>query len=718
MTLLSLQESSECLRATRFHRPLLMNFIRKLLTFDGTMMAKGEKWHAGVLFLVLLHYETNSYRKNELLLGIVCSRENSFCGIKISPSARKQKAESVNIYQRIKMSSAKDNNNDVDDDDTIDEDEIDDWLDSDEDDEDNTKKKEEEKEETVLNAVEKQEQERERKRNEQEEEEEEDEEKREREEEREKQRREQVELEARRAAEIAAARKKQEEEEAEAKRRQFQEQEKRLREEKAKAELEATRQMEEERREREETLRKEVAGRDTEAASFEAKKSEQATIEVLDAVGERNNAHHHQPPNEFDELAQSSTVVGGLFGSFKALKSAASKTVTAVKSHEFTRQMTSDIRELSKHIAGDDVAAPSTKIPTTTELGEDDRTRQRARDEVDALEIAEKLASKTWHAIGGITNKGKKLASDVEGSIKEKGLGATAEKYGKSALFGIEKVLANATKVIAAGIEDETRANSRLAENLQEYGVFEYLDAIDVKTKDAEEKFKALDFEAANFMAKACADILSPAQSQEMGSPLKINTNQEFEEMDMHNHEAETSPVKKSGKIHAQKVAESVQRVSALLQEAMRKPDESATKKALNMIEIAENELEGVRESAIVGFTELTVFAMQQFEEVSEALSKDEIDVSRWGSTVESRAKYVETTICRVENEIRFFRNAVSTEVEALGVFSTNAGGNIPTVLQVVASLLDDIDNDLLECLDIFEDAKGMIIPAIVVSCL
>ena len=636
------------------------------------------------------------------------------------------------------MSSAKDNNNDVDDDDTIDEDEIDDWLDSD--DEDNTKEKEEEeKQETVLNAVEKQEQERERKRNEQEEEEE---AKREREEEREKQRREQVELEVRRAAEIAAARKKQEEEEAEAKRRQFEEQEKRLREEKAKAqrvketaekkeeeELKATRQMEEERCEREETVRKEVAARveadelkarrDTEAASFEAKKSEQATIEVLDAVGERNNAHHHQPPNEFDELAQSSTVVGGLFGSFKALKSAASKTVTAVKSHEFTRQMTSDIRELSKHIAGDDVAEPSTKIPTTTtELGEDDRTRQRARDEVDALEIAEKLASKTWHAIGGITNKGKKLARDVDGSIKEKGLGATAEKYGKSALFGIEKVLSNATKVIAAGIEDETRTNSRLAENLQEYGVFEYLDAIDVKTKDAEEKFKALDFEAANFMAKACADILSPAQSQEMGSPLKINTNQEFEEMDMHNHEAETSPVKKSGKIHAQKVAESVQRVSALLQEAMRKPDESATKRALNMIEIAENELEGVRESAIVGFTELTVFAMQQFEEVSEALSKDEIDVSRWGSTVESRAKYVETTICRVENEIRFFRNAVSTEVETLGVFSTNAGGNIPTVLQVVTSLLDDIDNDLLECLDIFEDAKGMIIPAIVVSCL
>jgi len=70
MTLLSLKEGSECLRATRFHRPLLMNFIRKLLTFDGTMMVKGEKWHARVLFLVLLHYETNSCRKNELLLGV------------------------------------------------------------------------------------------------------------------------------------------------------------------------------------------------------------------------------------------------------------------------------------------------------------------------------------------------------------------------------------------------------------------------------------------------------------------------------------------------------------------------------------------------------------------------------------------------------------------------------------------------------------------------
>ena len=58
---------------------------------------------------------------------------------------------------------------------------------------------------------------------------------------------------------------------------------------------------------------------------------------------------------------------------------------------------------------------------------------------------------------------------------------------------------------------------------------------------------------------------VSPPESHEVGSPMKINTNQEFEEMDMQHHEAETSPVKKSGKIHAQKVAESVQRVSALL---------------------------------------------------------------------------------------------------------------------------------------------------------
>ena len=126
---------------------------------------------------------------------------------------------------------------------------------------------------------------------------------------------------------------------------------------------------------------------------------------------------------------------------FKALKSAASKTVTAVKSR-FTRQMTSDIRELSKHIAGDDVAAPSTKIPTT-ELSEDDRTRQRARDEVDALEIAESSLQKArnwWYY-----KQSKKLTSDVEGSIKEK-FRSGGREIRKGALFGIEKVLANATK--------------------------------------------------------------------------------------------------------------------------------------------------------------------------------------------------------------------------------------------------------------------------------
>ena len=261
----------------------------------------------------------------------------------------------------------------------------------------------------------------------------------------------------------------------------------------------------------------------------------------------------HQAQNEFDDLAQSSTIVGSLFGGLKALKSAASKTVTTVKTHEFTRQMTSDIRELSRHIAGDDVASSSkTKgtTTTTTTHGENvqnqqqGRTRQSTRDEVDALEIAEKLASKTWHAIGDFTTKGKKLANDVEGSIREKGWEATAEKYGKNALFGIEKVLSNATKVITAGIEDGTNGTSRLAENLQEYGVFEYLDSIDMNTKEAEESFKAIDSEAANFMAKACADILSPTSATKSGSPLKINTNQEFEEMDIHLHEAETSPQK------------------------------------------------------------------------------------------------------------------------------------------------------------------------------
>ena len=102
--------------------------------------------------------------------------------------------------------------------------------------------------------------------------------------------------------------------------------------------------------------------------------------------------------------------------------------MTTVKTHEFTRQMTSDIRELSRHIAGDDVASSSkTKgtTTTTTTHGENvqnqqqGRTRQSTRDEVDAR-IA-KTRFKTWHAIGDFTTKGKKLANDVEGSIREKG---------------------------------------------------------------------------------------------------------------------------------------------------------------------------------------------------------------------------------------------------------------------------------------------------------
>ena len=473
---------------------------------------------------------------------------------------------------------------------------------------------------------------------------------------------------------------------------------------------------------------------ETPKAVFEADKSEQPHASTqIDTVEERETAYpDHQAQNEFDDLVQSSTIVGSLFGGFKALKSAASKTVTTVKTHEFTRQMTSDIRELSRHIAGDDVASSSkTKgTTTTTTHGENvqnqqqGRTRQSTRDEVDALEIAEKLASKTWHAIGDFTTKGKKLANDVEGSIREKGVGATAEKYGKNALFGIEKVLSNATKVITAGIEDGTNGTSRLAENLQEYGVFEYLDSIDMNTKEAEESFKALDSEAADFMAKACADILSPHVSDEIGSPLKINTNQEFEEMDIHLHEAETSPVKKSGKIHAKKIIDLVQRISMLLKEVMEKPEQNPTKKALSLIEIAENELESTRESVIVGFTELTILACQKFEKVSEELHpKNKLDVSVWGSTVESRAKYVETEIGRIENEMRSFRNVVANEVEALNATSVEQVGevnisNIPTVSEVVSSFIENVDDDLLECFNIFEDAKGMIIPSIVVSCL
>ena len=617
----------------------------------------------------------------------------------------------------------------------IDEDEIDDWLDSDEnEDEKNTKEEVEksstiEKDDYAVKKKQREEQERERKMKEKEDA------KREQQE-IERQKRELAEAEARQAAEIDAARRKKEEEGEEEKRRECErakrEEEKAQAAQKAAEEAAARREEEErelalrseiEKRERDEQMREEAARAEADDlnARRELQESErrQASMEV-EAAGEidKEQTNRQQPQNEFDELAQSSAIVGGLFGSFKALKSAASKTVTAVKSHEFTRQMTSDIRELSKHIAGEDVAAPTSATPTSSH-DEDDRARRNSRDEVDALEIAEKLASRTWHAIGGITNKGKKLAHDVEGSIKEKGLGATAEKYGKSALFGIEKVLSNATKIITSGIEDETSGNSRLAENLQEYGAFEYLDSIDMKTKDAEEKFKTLDFEAANFMAKACADILSPPESHEVGSPMKINTNQEFEEMDMQHHEAETSPAKKSGKIHAQKVTDLIHRANALLKEAFENLEDNPTKKALSLIEIAESELESVRESVIVGLTELTVLGLQQVEDLSEALGQ-KIDVELWGSTVESRAKFIETKISKIENELRSLRNAVATEVEVLKAISTpeNAGGGIPTVSEVVASLIEDIDNDLQECLDIFEDSKGMIIPAIVVTCL
>ena len=487
-----------------------------------------------------------------------------------------------NINKRFEMSSE------------IDEDEIDDWLDSDDnEDEKNTNEEVEKSSPTekddAVTKKQREEQERERKMKEEEDA------KREQQE-IERQKRELAEAEARQAAEIDAARRKQEEEEEEEKRRGCEraqrEEENARAAQRAAAEAAARREKEErelalrseiEKRERDEQMREEAARAEADDlnARRELQESErrQASMEV-EAVGEidKEQTNRQQPQNEFDELAQSSAIVGGLFGSFKALKSAASKTVTAVKSHEFTRQMTSDIRELSKHIAGEDVAAPTSATPTSSH-DEDDRARRNSRDEVDALEIAEKLASRTWHAIGGITNKGKKLAHDVEGSIKEKGLGSTAEKYGKSALFGIEKVLSNATKVITSGIEDETSGNSRLAENLQEYGAFEYLDSIDMKTNYAEEKFKTLDFEAANFMAKACADILSPPESHEVGSPMKINTNQEFEEMDMQHHEAETSPAKKSGKIHAQKITELVHRANALLKEAFENSEENPTKK-------------------------------------------------------------------------------------------------------------------------------------------
>jgi hypothetical protein len=68
-----------------------------------------------------------------------------------------------------------------------------------------------------------------------------------------------------------------------------------------------------------------------------------------------------------------------------------------------------------------------------------------------------------------------------------------------------------------------------------------------------------------------------------------------------------------------------------------------------------------VRESVIVGLTELTVLGLQQVEDLSEAL-RQEIDVELWGSTVESRAKFVETKISYLQSpqdNYYFFKIAV-----------------------------------------------------------
>ena len=115
-----------------------------------------------------------------------------------------------------------------------------------------------------------------------------------------------------------------------------------------------------------------------------------------------------------------------------------------------------------------------------------------------------------------------KLANDVEGRLEKKGWEPLLRTRVRTPLFGIEKVLSNATKVITAGIEDGTNGTSRLAENLQEYGVFEYLDSIDMNTKEAEESFKAIDSEAANFMAKRMRGyLIPPRQRRNRGRLLK-----------------------------------------------------------------------------------------------------------------------------------------------------------------------------------------------------
>jgi len=445
-----------------------------------------------------------------------------------------------------------------------------------------------------------------------------------------------------------------------------------------------------------------------------------------------SNNNNNNNNKEFDELAQSSTIIGGLFGSFKVLRNVASKTVNAVKSHELTRQVTNDIRELSKHIAGEDVVKSKASEQTNenNELVEQQRVvaRQSDRDEIDALAIAEKFASKTWHAIGGITNKSKQLVTEVEGSIKTSGLSATATKFGQSALFGIERALSKATKVITAGIEGDDVDNEpydRLAKILSEHKVFDFLDAIDMNTKDAEESFKALDFEASNFMLQICHNILSPPaeSNSEIGSPTKINTNEDFHELDVNYFDTDSI---NTWKIHAKKVLERAHEIFVRLTEESAKPleyYENPLAKALAMIKLAEDELENLRGIVTVVLAQFTVVGCQKLELVSIALMKNENSrfLETWGTTVESRASYVQNQIASVIEEMRTFLNLVMTEVDRFkNVFVANSvvSADIPTVHDVVITFGTDVERDLFQCLDIFEDAKGMLIPAIVCSCL
>ena len=352
--------------------------------------------------------------------------------------------------------------------------------------------------------------------------------------------------------------------------------------------------------------------------------------------------------------------------------------------------------------------------------------RQSNRDEIDALEIAEKFASKTWHAIGGITNKSKQLVTEVEGSIKTSGLSATATKFGQSALFGIERALSKATKVITAGIEGDDVDNEpydRLAKILSEHKVFDFLDAIDMNTKDAEESFKALDFEASNFMLQICHNILSPPaeSNSEIGSPTKINTFEDFHDVNYFDTDSINT-----WKIHAKKVLERAHEIFVRLTEESAKPleyYENPLAKALAMIKLAEDELENLRGIVTVVLAQFTVVGCQKLELVSIALMKDENSrfLETWGTTVESRASYVQNQIASVIEEMRTFLNLVMTEVDRFkNVFVANSvvSADIPTVHDVVITFGTDVERDLFQCLDIFEDAKGMLIPAIVCSCL